>query len=254
MKKQFEGLLAGLMVMFILMGALPVTAQSIMKTIQVAINEVNVSVNGITAGVTGENYILDNGTQVPNSILYNGTTYLPIRKVAEMLGKEVTWNGITRTVGIANSSSIESTESAETKDTNIKSSVISIEDRWTAECNLLELPITINAYNGISLIINSVSAKTTGILMNITMKNNSTVSDKGDPMVSTWEFFDGTRTLEYISADRIFYDVDYLRSGQEITGNIGYQGMTPGTNTLILYGGLWQYIDMEEFKVIIHLN
>ncbi|GAB1360366.1 hypothetical protein MASR1M31_21710 [Porphyromonadaceae bacterium] len=236
------------------MSALQVSAQSIMKTILVAINDVNVMVNGKMAGASGEDFSLENGTLVPNSIIYNGTTYLPIRKVAEMLGKEVTWDGTTKRVGIVNSSITEPIESAEIKETSVKSSVINIDDRWTAECKLVELPITINAYNGISLTINSVTAKTTGILMNITMKNNSSVSDKGDPMVSTWDFFDGTRTLDYISADRIFYDVDYLRSGQEITGNIGFKGMTSGTNTLILYGGLWQYIDREEFKVIIHLN
>nr|WP_256455312.1 NPCBM/NEW2 domain-containing protein [Cohnella sp. GbtcB17] len=40
----------------------------------------------------------NNGTKVPASFMYKGTNYLPMRMVAEMLGKEVKWDGKNSTV------------------------------------------------------------------------------------------------------------------------------------------------------------
>ncbi|MDQ6423645.1 superoxide dismutase family protein [Paenibacillus sp. LHD-117] len=40
------------------------------------------------------------GSKVPESILYKGTTYVPIRKVSEMLNMPVQWEGSTKTVWI----------------------------------------------------------------------------------------------------------------------------------------------------------
>ena len=63
-----------------------VFAQSITANIDVVFNKVNIAVNG---------------TKVEsNNILYEGTTYVPLRAVAEMLGKDVTWNQETSTAGI----------------------------------------------------------------------------------------------------------------------------------------------------------
>ena len=219
--------------------------------IEVGINRISISLNGKIVGAANENYTLSNGDQVPNSILYKGTTYLPIKKISEVLGMEVTWDAKTYTAGLINKDLNADVEEVEEV---VESNVKNIDGLWIVECNISELPVTIDAYNGMSVTINTLDAKETGILMDITMINNSTVSDKGKPMVSTWEIYDGTRTLEDVSSDRIFYDTSYLRSQQVISGNIGYQGMTSGTETLILYGGLWQYIDKEEFKVIVHLN
>ncbi len=42
----------------------------------------------------------NNGTIVPESIIYEGTTYVPVRKVGEMLKMPVEWDGITKTVSI----------------------------------------------------------------------------------------------------------------------------------------------------------
>lgn len=42
-----------------------------------------------------------NGKKVDaDNILYNGTTYVPLRAIAEMLGKEVSWDQVTRTASI----------------------------------------------------------------------------------------------------------------------------------------------------------
>lgn len=40
----------------------------------------------------------NNGTTVPASIMYNGTTYLPLRLVGNMLGKPVAWDAKTKSV------------------------------------------------------------------------------------------------------------------------------------------------------------
>ncbi|KRE99407.1 hypothetical protein ASG89_28005 [Paenibacillus sp. Soil766] len=42
----------------------------------------------------------NNGTMVPESILYEGTTYVPVRKVSEMLNLPVQWDETTKTVWI----------------------------------------------------------------------------------------------------------------------------------------------------------
>lgn len=75
-------------------------ASGVTITIEVMTNKVNVSINGETVSQANSNYILDNGDAVPNSIVYKDTTYLPIRKVAELLGQEVTWDGSTNTIGL----------------------------------------------------------------------------------------------------------------------------------------------------------
>ncbi len=46
-----------------------------------------------------------NGTKITaDNFLYNNTTYVPMRAVAEMLGKDVTWNAATRVAGIDDAS------------------------------------------------------------------------------------------------------------------------------------------------------
>ncbi len=56
------------------------------QTISVYFNSINLDVNG-------KQVYADN-------ILYNGTTYIPLRKTAELLGCEVGWNGETNTASV----------------------------------------------------------------------------------------------------------------------------------------------------------
>lgn len=87
MKKQIKAFVLGFIVCFLLLGAsLPVMAGNVSKTISVVFNGINIVVNG-------------NQVQVDN-ILYDGTTYAPLREVAEMLGKEVLWDAETNTAAI----------------------------------------------------------------------------------------------------------------------------------------------------------
>ena len=64
------------------------------------LNTVNITADGVQIASAGQNYTLDNGDEVPNSIVYRGTTYLPVRKVGEALGKTISWDGTTSTVVI----------------------------------------------------------------------------------------------------------------------------------------------------------
>jgi Cu-Zn family superoxide dismutase len=44
------------------------------------------------------------GTKVPEALVYEGTTYVPIRKISDMLGMPVYWEGSTKTVSIGSAS------------------------------------------------------------------------------------------------------------------------------------------------------
>ncbi len=84
--KKFKDIFIGILIGCILMTSCPVLADSIMQKIDVVMNNVNVQVNGEK---------LETST-----ILYDGTTYLPMRKIAEAVGKDVDWNQETMTANI----------------------------------------------------------------------------------------------------------------------------------------------------------
>jgi len=75
-------------------------AQESYTSIKVVLNKVNIAINGVTVGMAGMDYVLTDGSTVPYSILYNGTTYLPMRKVAELVGMSVSWDNATNTAVI----------------------------------------------------------------------------------------------------------------------------------------------------------
>lgn len=87
----------------ILVGGLSVTALA--ATGAVTFNASNLSLNGTQISAKGENYTLANGQSVPASITYTdekggGTTYLPVRRIAELMGVETGWDGATRSVTV----------------------------------------------------------------------------------------------------------------------------------------------------------
>ncbi len=88
MKKRIKDIIIGFIIGCMLVTTTPVLANTILQKIDVVLNGINVEVNGEK---------LDS-----NSILYNGLTYLPLRKVAESVGKEVEWNQETMTANIVN--------------------------------------------------------------------------------------------------------------------------------------------------------
>lgn len=79
-----SGVLAGALFM-----AGPAIASGVKQLIEAELNTVNITVDGVK--VEGEN------------ILYNDRTYVPLRQIAEMLGKDVAWDEATNTADIADS-------------------------------------------------------------------------------------------------------------------------------------------------------
>ncbi len=77
------------------------TASAFADVIDASFNKINIDVGGELKAVSGEFFVRSTG-DVPYSILYKGTTYLPLAKVCEFVGKAVGWDGETRTVTISN--------------------------------------------------------------------------------------------------------------------------------------------------------
>jgi len=100
MKHTIKVFFAGMVVATLLFTTISIFASDNQLSISVVLNKVNVAINGVLVGKSGVDYILDNGQSVPYSISYKGTTYLPMRKVAELVGKTVIWDGVTGTAGI----------------------------------------------------------------------------------------------------------------------------------------------------------
>lgn len=84
MKKRLEGFIIGIVFIIIISGTS--FASEFKQRIDVVFNSINLEVNG-------QKVMADN-------ILYNGTTYVPIRKVAELLGKTVVWDSASKTASI----------------------------------------------------------------------------------------------------------------------------------------------------------
>lgn len=100
MKRELKGFIIGVILTTMLMSTV-VFADGLQKTIGVVMNKVNITVNGDK--VEGDN------------ILYDGTTYVPLRAIAEMLEKEVGWDGDTNTASIDDKASQkEDTQKKET--------------------------------------------------------------------------------------------------------------------------------------------
>lgn len=84
MKKELKGFILGLIVATLMMSM--VFAGGVKQAIDVVLNSVNLTVNGQKINA--------------DNILYNGTTYVPLRAVAEALGKNVSWDEKTNTASI----------------------------------------------------------------------------------------------------------------------------------------------------------
>ncbi len=132
MKHNIKYFLAGMLVMIILSSTVtPALADSITKTIDVVLNSANIKLNGIDVCKAGEDYTLPNGSTVPNSITYTdenggGTTYLPLRKISELLSLTVDYDSDTRTAILtSNPDNTAAPQNDTTTTDNVKS--------WSAE-------------------------------------------------------------------------------------------------------------------------
>jgi len=104
-KSNIANLLVGILIGCVITTSSTVYGADTFQSIQVVFNKVNLSVNG-------QNVASDN-------ILYNGTTYVPMRTIANMLGKDVGWDSTTNTASINDAGYVEKSTS-ETSTNNTK--------------------------------------------------------------------------------------------------------------------------------------
>ncbi len=89
MKKYFTSYLAGIISAIIISISIFVFADDDLSNISVAMNKINIAVNGKQIAKVGDTYTLDNGDEVPFSIVFKGTTYLPMRKLESLVVKDI---------------------------------------------------------------------------------------------------------------------------------------------------------------------
>ena len=77
------------------------TASAFASVVDASFNKINIEVNGVQTAVEGESFVRTTG-DVPYSILYKGTTYLPLAAVCQLVGKNVSWDGGTYTAFVRN--------------------------------------------------------------------------------------------------------------------------------------------------------
>ncbi len=92
MKLQIGKRLFALVLCVTLCGGTALAANTVYRTITVQYDNIKLVVDGME--VTPKDA---NGTRV-EPFIYNGTTYLPVRAVGDAIGKQVTWDGESKTV------------------------------------------------------------------------------------------------------------------------------------------------------------
>ena len=101
MKKRIPSFLAGMLTTALVCGlTVSALAANGLISINAALNNIAIEVNSKPTIAKGENYTTDSGSETAGSILYNETTYVPLRKVAELLGAEIKWDASTGTANI----------------------------------------------------------------------------------------------------------------------------------------------------------
>ena len=97
MKKNIKYFIAGFLAASLLV-AIPAAADFI----DAFMNTARINIDGVDRISWGEEMELDNGWTAPTSINYKDTLYLPLRKISELSGKDVFWNGDSGTTYIVN--------------------------------------------------------------------------------------------------------------------------------------------------------
>ena len=99
MKLKIKYLVIGIIFGVLVTSTIPVIADSI----EVLFNSVGLKVYNKQISQIGESYTLQNGNQVPYTITYKGTTYLPVRKIAEIFSVNIDYDNSTKNVIIGKS-------------------------------------------------------------------------------------------------------------------------------------------------------
>lgn len=107
MKKSLPVFLAGMVLSALIFGlGIPALAESsAIGTVE--FNTVGLLKDGKQVFYSDEDYLLENGHLVPGSIQFadpsgNATTYLPVRRLAELFDTQISWDGATGSVVLGN--------------------------------------------------------------------------------------------------------------------------------------------------------
>lgn len=93
MKKRLQGILIGMLATLLLTGGL-VHAKDLSEKAQIFFRDIKIYIDGAEIVPKGSD------GSVVEPFIMNGATYLPVRAIAEALGKDVAWDGKTSTVYI----------------------------------------------------------------------------------------------------------------------------------------------------------
>lgn len=183
----FIGVLIGCMIF-----ATPVLADSVLTKIDIVLNGINVQVEGVDVEV--------------DSILYNGTTYLPMRKVAELVGKDIEWKQETRTANIVSFTNKNDAKDSDVMETTIDNKVVifNIDDVFNcyAERNG---KIYYHAFNVVGLMNEQGRNGDYGVDINNLHLGNVRYFDKDNNTV--------IENVEYeMFEDRVFISKDYYEN------------------------------------------
>lgn len=166
----------------------------------------------------------------------NGRVMVPARFVAEPLGATVQWDAENQAVIISSTSQVAKTED-------------SLNTTTEKIYRKSDLPITIKAKNGMQMVIHSYTANTSGNKFNITLTNTS-MTDKGHTMTTSWTVYDGKNVLKSVSQEDVFYDNWLnLRSGQSVRGDAIYEGLSYNATTFYWEISLDNGSNSEKFKL-----
>ena len=91
MKERLQGLMAGVLIGAICAGGTAL-AKTGKETIEVSYQNIKIFMDGEEVDARDAN-----GNKV-EPFIYNGTTYLPVRAVGQVVGKEVSWDGVEKVV------------------------------------------------------------------------------------------------------------------------------------------------------------
>lgn len=108
--KNLHGLLAGALVSAIVIGS-TITALAISGRMTIEVDPINIQVNGVTFKPTDVN-----GNEVP-VFAYNGTTYAPLRALAEAYGLEVGYDAENNMATVVDPNNIQASQTTSSGDT-----------------------------------------------------------------------------------------------------------------------------------------
>ncbi len=118
MKSQIKGFISGALVSALVLGG---AVSALAVSSNVSFNLSAIKFNGEVISEVGEGYALSNGCVAPASITYTdekggGTTYLPARRVSELLGVDIGWDSASGAVTIGDAAPATPDTTANTPD------------------------------------------------------------------------------------------------------------------------------------------